>query len=63
MASASRSAQMEVERLRAVLQMQGVRIRELETSIFEEHERTNAFREQIQAVNGRLIQIVREVRD
>ena len=41
----------------------GARIRELETSVLEEQERTNAFREQVQAANGRLVQVVRDVRD
>ena len=42
---------------------QGARIADLETSILEEQERTNAFREQTQEANGRLVRIVRKVRD
>ena len=32
-------------------------------SILEEQERTNAFREQVQEANGRLVQIERKIRD
>ena len=49
--------------MRTMLRMQGNRIREVETSSIEEHERTNAFREQTQESNGRLVRVVREVMD
>ena len=47
LANANNRAQTERERLRVVLRMQGDRIQELETSIREEQERTNALREQV----------------
>ena len=43
--------------------MQGDRICEIETSILEEQEHTNAFWNQVQEVNGRLIRVVRVIRD
>ena len=43
--------------------MQGARIRELEAFVLEKQERTNAFREQAQEANCRLVRVVREVRD
>ena len=61
--SANRRCQTEIERLQAALRVHSARIRELETSVLEEQERTNAFREQAQAANGRLVQVVRDVRD
>ena len=63
LASANRSAQTEIEHLRTMLGEQGARIRELETSILKEQEQTNAFQEQAQEANGRLVRVVREVRD
>ena len=49
--------------MQAVLKMQEDRIQEIETSILEEQEPTNTLRDQVQEANGRLVQIVREVRD
>ena len=46
-----------------MLRMQGDKIREFEASILEEQQRTNAFREQTQEINGRLVRVVREVMD
>ena len=43
--------------------MQADRIQELREDILMEQKRTNAFREQLQAVNGRLTRVVREIRD
>ena len=63
LANANREAETESERLRAVLKMLGDRIREFKASILEKQKRTNAFREQVQEVNGRLIRVVREIRD
>ena len=62
LASANRRVQTKIEHLRAMLRIQDARIRELETSILEEQESTNAFQEQVQKVNDRLIRVVREVR-
>ena len=45
--SANRRAQTEIECLRAMMGEQGARIRELETSILKEKERTIAFRKQV----------------
>ena len=63
MGSANRRCQTEIERLQAVLRVQDARIRELEASVLEKQERTNAFREQAQAANGRLVRVVGDVRD
>ena len=63
LATANRRAQMTIARLRRVTRMQGDRIRELEASVLEEQGRTNALQEQLDAVNGRLVQVVGEVRD
>ena len=53
----------EALRLRGVLRMQADRIGELQGDIAMEQERTNALREQLQVVNTRLTNVVREVRD
>ena len=63
MGSANRRCQTEIERLQVVLRVQGARIREFEDSVLEEQERTNAFREQAQAANSRLVRVIGDVRD
>ena len=50
-------------RLRGITRMQADRIRELREDIAMEQERTNALREQLQGVNHRLTNVIREVRD
>ena len=49
--------------MRGIMRIQANRIQELQDDILMEQERTNAFREQLQAVNGRLTRAVREGRD
>ena len=63
LASANRRCQTEIERLRATLRDQGARIRELEASVLEEQQRTDAFREQAQATSGHLVRVVADIRD
>ena len=53
----------ETLRLRGIMRMQADRIGELQADIAMEQERTNALREQLQVVNNRLMNAVREVRD
>ena len=61
--SANRRCQTEIERLQAALRVHSARIRELEASVLEKQERTNAFREQAQATTSRLVRVVGDVRD
>lgn len=63
LASANRRCQTEIERLRATLRDQEARIRELEASVLEEQQRTDAFHEQAQATTGRLMRVVAAIRD
>ena len=60
---ANRRGQTEIERLRAARRVHSGRIRELEASVLEEQQRTDAFREQTQAATGRLVRVVGDVRD
>ena len=53
----------EMLRLRGIMRMQADRIGELQEDITMEQERTNTLREQLQVVNHRLTNVVREVRD
>ncbi|XP_027169505.1 uncharacterized protein LOC113769237 [Coffea eugenioides] len=53
----------EMLRLRGITRMQADRIGELREYIAMEQERTNALREQLQGVNHRLTNVIREVRD
>ncbi|XP_027114459.1 uncharacterized protein [Coffea arabica] len=63
LAGANRRARIEIQRMRGIVRMQADRIQELQEDILMEQERTNAYREQLQAVNGRLTRVVREVND
>ena len=56
-------AQTEIQKIRGIKRMQANRIQELREDILMEQERTNAFKEQLQVVNGPLTRVVREVRD
>ena len=53
----------EIEMMRATMEAQTVRIQELETRVLEERQRADASHAQLQVIDGRLVQIVEEVRD
>ena len=57
LAGANCRAQIDHQRLTAIKNGHAARIRELEENILMEQERTNAFREQLQEVNARLLRL------
>ena len=56
-------ARAEREVMRATMEAQATRIQEVETRVLEECQRADASQAHVQAIDGRLIRIVKEVRD
>ena len=63
LSNANRIVQEDNRELRATVDVQTVRIHELETNVLEERNRVKALHEQFQEANHRLSRVVQEVKD